>query len=121
VKHKNILESWGTAFGGFLFALRYQKNIRILLVIGVLVAALSPFLGLKPVEYMILSVTISLVVITELVNSGLEYAIDLVTDDYHELAKAAKDVAAAAVLISCVNAVAVAGIWTLGKLGWLKL
>ncbi len=84
------------------------------------VAAASPFLGLKPVEYMILSVTVSLVVITELVNSGLEYAIDLVTEDYHELAKAAKDVAAAAVLISCINAVAVAGIWTLGKLGWLK-
>jgi diacylglycerol kinase (ATP) len=115
LKHKNIGESLITAFSGLFFALRHQKNSRYLAVIALVVTGVSPWLGLSIAEYMILALTISLVIITELINSGLEYAIDLVTDDYHELAKAAKDVAAAAVLVSCVNAVFVAVLFTISK------
>lgn len=116
MKHKNVGESMATAVQGLMFALRYQKNVRILFVIAVAVAGMSPFLKLSVVEYLILTITMALVIITELINAGLEYAIDLVTEDYHELAKAAKDVGAAAVLVACANAVIVAFIWLLGRL-----
>ena len=116
MKHKNIGESLATAFSGLFFALRHQKNSRYLAIIALIVTATSPWLGLSIAEYMILALTISLVIITELINSGLEYAIDLVTDDYHELAKAAKDVAAAAVLVSCINAVFVAALYVISRL-----
>jgi len=100
-----------------MFAVRHQKNIKYLMVITVVVVAVSPFLRLSPVEYMILSISISLVVMAELFNSGIEYAIDLVTDDYHELAKAAKDVAAAAVVFACGNALVVATMFVWSRIG----
>jgi diacylglycerol kinase len=64
---------------------------------------------------MILSITIVLVLITELLNSGVEYAIDLITDEHNHLAKAAKDVAAAAVLVACANAVVIAGLFLVSR------
>ena len=51
---------------------------------------------------------ISFVLIAEMINTALEYAIDLFTTSYDPLAKIAKDVAAGAVLIATVNALAVA-------------
>ncbi len=115
MKHKNIAESIATAFSGLMFALRHQKNSRYLAMIAIVVTAVSPWLGLSMTEYMILALTISVVIITELINAGLEYAIDLVTEDYHHLAKAAKDVAAAAVLVACGNAVAIAVIFVVSR------
>lgn len=44
---------------------------------------------------------------TEALNTGIEYVVDLVSPDYHELAGKAKDVAAAAVLIASITAVLV--------------
>jgi diacylglycerol kinase (ATP) len=117
MKHNNVFESLATAFAGLMFAVRHQKNIKYLLSIAVAVIALTPFLKLTGAEAMVLSLTISLVVITELLNAGIEYAIDLVTEDYHHLAKAAKDVAAAAVLVACFNAVFVAAIFLFSRLG----
>lgn len=119
MKHRNILESSVTAGHGVIFALRRQKSVRVIAIIAVLVSAASVFLKLTVVEYMVLSVTITMVFVAELMNSGLEYAIDLVTEDYHDLAKAAKDVAAAAVLLACVNSVVVGGLWLAGRLGWI--
>ena len=51
---------------------------------------------------------ISFVLITEMINTALEHAIDIFTTRYDPLAKIAKDVAAGAVLIATVNALAVA-------------
>jgi diacylglycerol kinase (ATP) len=117
MKHNNVFESLATAFAGLMFAVRHQKNIKYLLSIAVAVVAAAPFLKLSAGEAMALSLTISLVIITELLNAGVEYAIDLVTDDYHHLAKAAKDVAAAAVLVACLNAVVVAAVFLFSRLG----
>ena len=46
-----------------------------------------------------------LFIITEILNSAIEYTVDLVTGDYHILARYAKDIAAAAVLFSSLYAV----------------
>jgi diacylglycerol kinase (ATP) len=119
VKHRNVVESTVTAAGGLFFALKRQRSVRAIAIIAVIVCLTSLFLRLTAVEYMILSITISLVLITELINSGLEYAIDLVTEDYHDLAKAAKDVAAAAVFVACVNSVVTGAVWLAGRLGWI--
>ncbi len=118
MKHRNVWESSVTAFQGLMFALRNQRSVRVIAAIAVTVTAISAFLNLTAVEYMILATSVTLVFITELINSGLEYAIDLITEDYHDLAKAAKDVASAAVLLACLNAVLVGAIWLIGRLGW---
>ena len=48
-----------------------------------------------------------MVIVTELINTAIEKTIDLITEEYHQLAKVVKDIAAGAVLLSAINAVAV--------------
>lgn len=54
--------------------------------------------------------SVLLVIIVELLNSAVEAVVDRVSLDHHELAKRAKDIGSAAVLISLVNVVAVWGL-----------
>ena len=56
---------------------------------------------------LILLFSISLVIITEMFNTAVEKTIDMITDEYHVLAKIAKDVAAGAVVIAALNSVVV--------------
>ena len=51
---------------------------------------------------------ISLVFVTELLNTAIEAAVDVATERYDPLAKVAKDVAAGAVLVAAINALVVA-------------
>src|SRR5205814_4732405 len=60
---------------------------------------------MSSVELALLAFAISLVILAELFNTAVETVVDLITTDYHPLAKVAKDVAAGAVLVAAVNAV----------------
>jgi diacylglycerol kinase (ATP) len=66
-------------------------------------------LGLKPGDMLTLLFCISLVIITEMINTAIEAIVDMVTQSYHPMAKLAKDVAAGAVLLASANAL-IAGI-----------
>ena len=55
----------------------------------------------------ILFLTIGLVISCELINTAIEAVVDLVTQDYHPLAKVAKDTSAAAVFVFAIIAVIV--------------
>lgn len=70
--------------------------------LAVLLAAL--FLRVTQVEFALLSLSILFVLFAELINTAIEAVVDLVTPDYHPLAKIAKDTAAGAVLIAAIGA-----------------
>ena len=65
-------------------------------------------LRLPPLGWGLLLLGIAFVLAVELLNTALEAVVDLVSPDDHPLAKIAKDVAAAAVLVAAAGAVAVA-------------
>jgi diacylglycerol kinase (ATP) len=88
--------------------LRTQPNFWVHLAAASLALAISGLLGLSLVEIALLIVMIALVLITEAINTVLETICDLVSPSYHPLVKRAKDVSAAAVLISAVAAIGVA-------------
>jgi len=82
-----------------------------------LCALLFPFgfwIAETGVERALLGGSLALVLIVELVNSGLEAAIDRIGADLHPLSKKAKDVGSAAVLLSLVNVVLVWGLVIFG-------
>ncbi len=108
MKAKKIIDSFNYAFEGIIYTIRTQRNMRIHLLIGILVLLLSLFYDLSKFEILVLFLTISLVIVTEMINTAIESTIDLITDEYHELAKIAKNVAAGAVLISAINSIIVA-------------
>ena len=106
----NLLISFKYAWAGVTYAFQTQRNFRIHSVIGALAIGLSIFLHLRLVEMAVIGLTSGLVLVMELLNTAIESVVDLtVKQSYHELAKIAKDCAAAAVLVSAMAAVLVAG------------
>lgn len=113
--------SFKYAWGGVSYAFKTQRNFRIHVFLGTLAVSLGIFLNLAAVEMTVICLTVGAVLTMELLNTAIESVVDLtVKQNYHELAKIAKDCAAAAVLISAIASVGVAGSLILPKL-WLKL
>jgi diacylglycerol kinase (ATP) len=103
----SIVESFNFAFEGIIHVLRTQRNMRIhfAVAIAVLVAALAA--GVDRLELIVLLLAIAFVLITEMVNTAVEGAVDVATTSFDPMAKLAKDIAAGAVLIASSVAVAV--------------
>lgn len=108
-----LLHSFRHAFAGFWYALRTQRNVRIHLLAMITVTAVGLWLRLDALRWAVLALTITLVFFAEMVNTVAEAVIDLVTKEYHPLAKVAKDVSAGAVLVTAMAAVGV-GLLILG-------
>lgn len=105
----NLLVSFQYAWQGMTYAFRTQRNFRIHVMVGLVAISLALSLGLSTVEIAVIILTGGAVMTMELLNTALESVVDLtVQQTYHELAKIAKDCAAAAVLMSSIIAVAVA-------------
>lgn len=106
-RQQNTVRSFNLAYQGMVYAVRTQRNMRFHVVAAIVVLVLSVLLGVSKLELALLVLVISLVMVTEMFNTAMEFAVDLVTTEYHPLAKLAKDVAAGAVLISSIGAVLV--------------
>lgn len=107
MKIKKTLDSFNNAINGIIDTVRTERNMRIHLIaaLGVLIACFC--FDISKVEFLILTLTISMVIAAELVNTSIEAAIDMTTNYYHPLAKVAKNAAAGAVLITAINALVV--------------
>lgn len=103
-----MADSFNCAIEGFMYVLKTQRNMRVHFLLGIGVVLFGIWLNLTRVELLILTLTISFVIITEMVNTVVEYVIDLITNAYHPLARIVKDVSAGAVLIASFNALIVA-------------
>jgi diacylglycerol kinase (ATP) len=103
----SILESFNFAFEGIIHVLRTQRNMRIHFAIAVLVLVAAVAVGVEKLELIVLMLAIAFVLITEMVNTAVEGAVDVATTSFDPMAKLAKDIAAGAVLIASTVAVAV--------------
>lgn len=119
-KAHSLLASLNYAFSGIYYCLRTQRNMRIHVAAGFTAMALGIWLALPLMHLAIVSIVASLVVTMEMLNTAIENAVDLATHRRHPLAKVAKDVAAAAVLVSAINALLV-GLLLMGPPLWLRL
>lgn len=106
-------KSFVYAWAGVWYVMRTQRNARVHLGVAILVIALAAVLHLSPGEIALLVAMIALVIALEMLNTVVEAIVDLVTVDYHPLAKIAKDVAAGSVLVAAIGAACV-GILVLG-------
>jgi diacylglycerol kinase len=105
---RRLLRAFGYAGEGLSHLWGNERNVRIHLVLTALAIVMAFYLGLSAVEWAVLSLTIGFVFSAEAMNTAIEAAMDLVSPDRHPLAKAAKDTAAAAVLVAAAAAVSVA-------------
>ncbi len=100
-----VVRAAGYSWNGLVAAVRHEGAFRQELVLFVLLAPLGFWLGEDAVERVLLVGSLLLVLITELLNSGLEALVDRVSLERHELSGRAKDMGSAAVLLSIVTAV----------------
>jgi len=121
MKKQPLFRSFNYAIDGVVYVLRTQRNMRIHLIVAALVLILSLVLGVESNQFMILIIAIALVIVSEYFNTAIESAIDVTTNTYDPLAMIAKDVAAAAVLISSLVAVIVGYIIFFPKLNSFSL
>ncbi len=98
---KGLKASFGYAWEGLRYAWQAQPNFRVEVGIGTLALFLA--LALKTALWPVL-LLILIVLTLELVNTAMEALVDLVQPEYHPLAKAVKDTAAAAVLVASIIA-----------------
>lgn len=92
-------ESAGHALNGINYTSNHERNFRIELFFAIAVTIISMVLKVSLIEWAILILVIAMVLALEMVNTAIERCVDLVTQEYKELAKVSKDVAAGAVLI----------------------
>lgn len=104
LRSKSPIHSFRYALDGVLLSFKTQRHLRVHFVVAVLVLVAGFVWRLSRPELLILVAAISLVILAELFNTAIETVVDLVTTDYHPLARVAKDVAAGAVLVAAVNA-----------------
>ncbi|MDQ3925707.1 MAG: diacylglycerol kinase [Actinomycetota bacterium] len=104
---QEVARSFGHAYRGLVYAVRTQRNMRFHVVAAAIVLVLSLLVGVSKLELAILVLVIMAVFVTEMLNTALEFTVDLATREYRPLAKLAKDVSAGAVLVASVAALAV--------------
>lgn len=113
IRAKNIFDSFKYALEGIGYTIKTQRNMRIHVSVGTLVFLAGLYLKVSRIELSILVIVSTMVVVAEMFNTAIESTIDLYSRQRHPLAKIAKDVAAAAVLVSAVSS-AIVGLLVLG-------
>ncbi|MDM5315850.1 diacylglycerol kinase family protein [Fictibacillus sp. b24] len=93
------------AFAGIFTTFKTEQNFRIHTFISVIVITTAIALDFSSLKLIILLIVIGLVLALELINTAIENTVDLITPEYHLLAKKAKDAAAGAVLVFSIFAV----------------
>lgn len=105
---KSIIDSFNYAVSGIMVSIKTERNMLVHYIVAIAVIVLSMFFNFTRAEFLILLFSITLVLVMELINTAIENTVDMITKEYHPLARIVKDIAAGAVLISAINAMIVA-------------
>lgn len=111
-----FLQALSCARAGFRYAVRTQRNFKIHTTIALIAVVLGFVCAISATQWCVIVLCIAGVFAFELVNTAIESVIDLVSPEWSELAKRAKDCAAGAVYIAALGSVVIACIIFIPKL-----
>ncbi len=101
----SMKKSFLNAVAGIVYCVKTQRNIPVIFSFALLVLLFSWWFKISTVELLFVLTAIFLVIITEVINTAIERAIDLASEEYHTLARISKDAAAGAVLIAVIYSI----------------
>jgi len=107
---RRLFNAFGYSMAGLKAAYKNEDAFRQEVVMAIVLIPLAIYLGDGGIARAVMVASVILVVIVELLNSSIEATVDRISLDNHMLAKRAKDIGSAAVLISLVN---MAVVWAL--------
>lgn len=108
MKSTNRWHSFRCAVSGAVHTLRTQRNAWLELAAAAVVIVAGIWLHIEAVDWAVLALTVFTILALEAVNSAIEAVVDLVSPDYHELARVAKDCASGALLFAVIGSLGVA-------------
>ena len=106
-KFHGLIESFKFAKLGIFYLFLYHRNMRVIFMLGILAFLFGIHYHLKGIELVILCITITLVFMAEIFNTAIEMLMNMLTRKYFIRIKLVKDIAAAVVLLTSLNALAV--------------
>jgi len=101
---RRVINATRNSFAGFAEAVRFEDAFRQELLLAAVLVPVALWSGRSGFERALLAGSVVLVLIVELLNSAVEATVDRISFDNHRLAKRAKDIGSAAVMLSLVNA-----------------
>lgn len=104
---KSRIKSFRCALQGLLCFYRHESNAKIIFIASLSALLVSALLELSPMEWILVLMSIVFVNVTELINSSLEHALDLIHPEQNPSIKHSKDLAAAATLLASIFALMV--------------
>ena len=109
-----LINAFGYSVDGFKAAFKNEDAFRQELFLAAVLVPLGLYLGKSFLEKALLVSVVLLVLIVELFNSAIEAAVDHTSIDVHPLAKRAKDIASASVIVALAIVI---GVWALVLFG----
>lgn len=97
---KRILKSFKFSFDGLKYAYTHEQSLALHVIVMILIIACGIGFQISPMQWVITLVMGALILVAELFNTSIEAVVDMVTEEYHPLAKVAKDTASAACFVA---------------------
>lgn len=104
---KKFRYSFINALRGLIYTINHEPNFRIQLAAAFLVVIIGLIFSISRLEWIVIFLVISSVLVLELLNSAVEILVDLVKPRLHEYVRLIKDITAAAVLLASAVAVVI--------------
>lgn len=101
---KRWIQSANNAIEGILHAARTERHFQYHLVTAIAILLMSYTLGITRDDFLVIAVIVILVMLAEMLNTAIEHIVNLISPEYHEQARIAKDIAAGAVLVTAFGA-----------------
>ena len=98
-------KSFNHAIEGFLYCLKFEHNMIIIVIASIIVTICGFLFHIKANEWLFVISMFGGITACEMINSSIEAAIDLTTQEIHPLAKISKDTASSATLILCITSI----------------
>ena len=104
---RTFFTSIANAWEGLSYALKSQRNLQIHIVVGILAVVAAVAMDFSRVEVVLVVLTACLVILGEMLNTALEFALNLLESRHHPVVRAAKDLAAGGVLAAVAGSILV--------------
>ena len=121
VAARDLTGPFRIAFNGIVHTFRTQRHMRVHLYVTLVVVLGALMLNMRIREILVLLFMVTFVLVAEMFNSAIEAVVDLVSPNYHPLAKFAKDISAGAVLVTTIMAIVVGAMIALGDDQWERI
>lgn len=105
---KRFLRSFKFSFDGLKYAYLHEQSLILHVIVMAVIIAFAVGFNITPIQWVITLIMGALILVTELFNTSIEAVVDMVTEEFHPLAKVAKDTASAACFVADLMA---AGMW----------